>query len=342
MKRYCMKKDRLTIVVRTLMILCAAALALVLFVPMWRIELSAPQYPEGLTLLIYSNKLGGNVDIVNGLNHYIGMKTLHAADFMEFTLLPYFVLFFALLALVVAIIGRPKLLFFFFILFVLFAILSMVDFWRWEYNYGHELNPDAAIIVPGMSYQPPLIGFKQLLNFGAYSIPDIGGWMFVLVGIVSLLCVIITKKKKLISGNRFGMIILIVCTFFTSCSVGPEALKYGSDNCFSCKMTISDQRFGAEIITKKGRVYKFDDSFCMLAYLKTNILTTGEIKKMYITNFSGNHQLLDVEQALILQSATLRAPMGGNLAATDQIDSINKIKNQFPGNQIIWAEIIKQ
>ncbi len=337
-----MKKDRLTIVVRTLMILCAAALALVLFVPMWRIELSAPQYPEGLTLLIYSNKLGGNVDIVNGLNHYIGMKTLHAADFMEFTLLPYFVLFFALLALVVAIIGRPKLLFFFFILFVLFAILSMVDFWRWEYNYGHELNPDAAIIVPGMSYQPPLIGFKQLLNFGAYSIPDIGGWMFVLVGIVSLLCVIITKKKKLISGNRFGMIILIVCTFFTSCSVGAEALKYGSDNCFSCKMTISDQRFGAEIITKKGRVYKFDDSFCMLAYLKTNILTTGEIKKMYITNFSGNHQLLDVEQALILQSATLRAPMGGNLAATDQIDSINKIKNQFPGNQIIWAEIIKQ
>lgn len=337
-----MKKDRLTIMVRTLMILCAAALALVLFVPMWRIELSAPQYPEGLTLLIYSNKLGGNVDIVNGLNHYIGMKTLHAADFMEFTLLPYFVLFFALLALVVAIIGRPKLLFFFFILFVLFAILSMVDFWRWEYNYGHELNPDAAIIVPGMSYQPPLIGFKQLLNFGAYSIPDIGGWMFVLVGIVSLLCVIITKKRKLASGNRFGMIILIVCTFFTSCSVGAEALKYGSDNCFSCKMTISDQRFGAEIITKKGRVYKFDDSFCMLAYLKTNILTTGEIKKMYITNFSGNHQLLDVEQALILQSATLRAPMGGNLAATDQIDSINKIKNQFPGNQIIWAEIIKQ
>ena len=55
---------------------------------MWRIELNAPQYPEGLIMLIYPNKLGGNVDIINGLNHYIGMKTLHTEDFIEFTLLP--------------------------------------------------------------------------------------------------------------------------------------------------------------------------------------------------------------------------------------------------------------
>ncbi len=66
-----------------------------------------------------------------------------------------------------------------FVLFVCFGMVAMADFWKWEYNYGHTLNPDAAIIVPGMSYQPPLIGFKQLLNFGAYSIPDTGGWIFV-------------------------------------------------------------------------------------------------------------------------------------------------------------------
>jgi len=52
-----------------------------------------------------------------------------------------------------------------FTLFVLFGIIAMVDFWRWEYDYGHDLDPNAAIIVPGMAYQPPLIGFKQLLNF---------------------------------------------------------------------------------------------------------------------------------------------------------------------------------
>ena len=60
-----------------MLVVCGIALTAVLFVPMWKIELQAPQYPEGLELKIYPHKLGGNVDIINGLNHYIGMKTLH-------------------------------------------------------------------------------------------------------------------------------------------------------------------------------------------------------------------------------------------------------------------------
>jgi copper chaperone NosL len=336
-----MKKDPLPTLIRILLLFCAAALAVVLFVPMWRIELDAPQYPEGLTLLIFTNKLGGNVDIVNGLNHYIGMKTLHAADFMEFTLLPYFVGFFAALALFVAIMARPKLLYAFFILFMLFALLSMVDFWRWEYNYGHDLNPDAAIIVPGMSYQPPLIGFKQLLNFGAYSIPDIGGWIFVGVGLISLYAVVVTIKKKRLPATNLLVFMIISSTLFTSCNSGPETIKYGIDNCYSCKMTISDLRYGAEIITQKGRVYKFDDSYCMLGYLKSKELGSAQIKSIYITNFTGKHQLINVEEALLLQSELIRGPMGGNIIAAEQIDSINKLKEQYPGNHLLWSEIYK-
>lgn len=336
-----MKKDQLSTVVRILLLICAAALAMVLFVPMWRIELDAPQYPEGLTLLIFTNKLGGNVDIVNGLNHYIGMKTLHASDFIEFTLLPYFVGFFAVLALLVSILGRPKILYFFFILFMSFALISMVDFWRWEYNYGHDLNPDAAIIVPGMSYQPPLIGFKQLLNFGAYSIPDIGGWIFVGVGIISLFAVVLTRKKKLIPTTNLTIIALLICSMLSSCNSGPEAIKYGTDNCYSCKMTISDLRYGAEIVTKKGRTYKFDDSFCMLGFLKSKVLEPSQIKGIYMTNFTGKHQLLEVEGSVMLKSDAIRGPMGGNIIASDQIDSINKLKEQFPGNHLLWSEIYK-
>ena len=74
---------------RIILFLSAILLMVVLFVPMWSIELNAPQYPEGLGLSIYANKLGGNVDIINGLNHYIGMKTLHEKDFAEFIVLPY-------------------------------------------------------------------------------------------------------------------------------------------------------------------------------------------------------------------------------------------------------------
>ena len=115
---------------------------------------------------IFSYKLGGQVEIINGLNHYIGMQTLHAENFIEFTLLPYIISFFALLALVTAFYGSKRMLYITFGLFLAFGIIAMADFWRWEYNYGHNLDPSAAIIVPGMAYQPPLIGFKQLLNFG--------------------------------------------------------------------------------------------------------------------------------------------------------------------------------
>lgn len=160
-------------------IMCFAAGILIiptLFFPLWRIDLEAPQYPEGLFLLIYANKLGGNVEIINGLNHYIGMRELHVDDFVEFKVLPYIFAGFTIVGLLVAWWNKRVPYFVFTALFLLFCILAMVDFWRWEYDYGHNLNPMAAIQVPGMAYQPPLIGFKQLLNFGAWSFPDIGGY----------------------------------------------------------------------------------------------------------------------------------------------------------------------
>lgn len=167
-----------------------------LFVPLWRIELAAPQYPEGLVLQLHANKIAGNVDIINGLNHYIGMATLHTENFFEFTVLPYIFSAFALMALVLIFINKRKAVIVFLITYVLFVVLSAVDFYRWNYEYGHNLDPHAAIIVPGMAYQPPLIGYKQLLNFGAYSIPDIGGWMLTLAGLLLALIVWIEYKSK--------------------------------------------------------------------------------------------------------------------------------------------------
>src|SRR5215831_14421218 len=111
--------------VRMIVIISGVALFGVLFLPVWRIQLSAPQYPEGLVLLIYPNKLGGDVDIINGLNHYIGMKTLHAEDFIEFTVLRYIIIAYAVLIFITAIVGKRKLLYATFIAFVLFSIVAM-------------------------------------------------------------------------------------------------------------------------------------------------------------------------------------------------------------------------
>ena len=133
---------------KILLVLSSIILIISIFVPLWRIELDAPQYPEGLVMKIFSYKLGGQVEIINGLNHYIGMQTLHAENFIEFTLLPYIISFFALLALVTAFYGSKRMLYITFGLFLAFGIIAMADFWRWEYNYGHNLDPSAAIIVP--------------------------------------------------------------------------------------------------------------------------------------------------------------------------------------------------
>lgn len=171
-------------------------MVLSLFYPIWRIELDAPQYPEGLTLTIFANKIGGQLDIINGLNHYIGMKTIHANEFIEFAVLPYAISAYALACLVVIAIRKRTILYLLFGFFVAFGTLAMIDFWRWEYNYGHNLDPSAAIIVPGMAYQPPLLGFKQLLNFGAYSIPDIGGWFLLISGVLMGTAVFIELRRN--------------------------------------------------------------------------------------------------------------------------------------------------
>lgn len=173
-----------------------------LFVPMWQIELEAPQYPEGLVLKLHANKIGGDVEIINGLNHYIGMATLHTENFFEFTVLPYVFSCFAVISLVLIFIAKRKAVLAFFISYILFVVLAAIDFYRWNYEYGHNLDPNAAIKVPGMAYQPPLIGYKQLLNFGAYSVPDTGGWMLTASGL--LLLFIVFKEYNLFNKKKIN------------------------------------------------------------------------------------------------------------------------------------------
>ena len=117
-----MKKSELAGFTKIISFICGLALLFVLFTPMWRIDLQAPQYPEGLRMLIYADKLAGNVDIINGLNHYIGMKTLHSDDFPEFKILPGIIVFFSIFFMAVAILGKRKWLNLLFILFVLLPL----------------------------------------------------------------------------------------------------------------------------------------------------------------------------------------------------------------------------
>ncbi len=162
-------------------LLAVAALSLVTsyVAPLWHIALKAPQYPEGLGMYIWSSKITGELRSINGLNHYIGMKEIHPEAIPELRLMPQLVAGLVVLGLLAAAWGRRRGLYAWTGLLLAGSLVGLADFWLWGYDYGHNLNPEAAIKIPGMSYQPPLIGPKQLLNFQATSWPATAGWFAV-------------------------------------------------------------------------------------------------------------------------------------------------------------------
>jgi hypothetical protein len=169
-----------------------AAAALLLGVaylsPLWHIGLVAPQYPEGIGMYIWIDRITGqkpnDLNSINNLNHYIGMKAIVADSIPELRLMPAILAGLIILGVITAAIGRRKLLYAWTVVFVIVAVVGLADFWYWGYDYGHNLDPTAAIKIPGLSYQPPVFGSKQLLNFTATSWPGLGGW-----AIVAALCV---------------------------------------------------------------------------------------------------------------------------------------------------------
>jgi copper chaperone NosL len=329
---------------RIVALICALSLIGVLFLPIWRIELSAPQYPEGLVLKIYAGKLGGNVDVVNGLNHYIGMRTLHEKDFVEFTVLPYIIGAFVVLGLLSVLINRKWLLIMWGVCYLLFACVAMIDFYHWEYNYGHNLDHSAPIQVPGMAYQPPLIGYKQLLNFGAWSVPDTGGWIFVGVGALLVLFGFIelrkTKKRTFTNiKTTLTTAAVFIMVFCTSCSTGPQPIQFGKDACDFCKMTILDLRFGGEVVTKKGKVYKFDDIHCITSFLKSAQSEKTNVAGIYLLEYASQNKFVHAAQSFLLRSNDLRSPMGSNTAAFMSEANREQCKQQVNGTIVQWNEI---
>jgi len=175
---------RLRPLTRILVLVASLSLVTAYFVPLWQILMWAPQYPEGLEMKIWINDISGDVKIISALNHYIGMRIIEVGMFPEFGYMIYIVGAIIVIGLLAVLWNRLAGLIIFFFTIVAAGIGALVDFWLWGYDYGHNLNPDAAIKIEGMSYQPPLIGTKVLLNFTAFSGPDIGGWVFMIAAVL--------------------------------------------------------------------------------------------------------------------------------------------------------------
>jgi len=168
---------------RILVAVAAALLLVGYWLPLWRIQLLAPQYPEGLGMEITVSNIQGvkpnDLQNINGLNHYIGMAKIEPESIPELKIMPWILAALIAGAVLTVATRRRRLLYAWTTLFVVVSLVGLADFYKWEYDYGHNLDPTAAIQVPGLNYQPPLIGGKQILNFTAESWPAGGGWALI-------------------------------------------------------------------------------------------------------------------------------------------------------------------
>jgi hypothetical protein len=184
---------------RIFMVLASIILVLVFFFPIWSITLIAPQYPSGITMYIWINQITGEspgtLQNINILNHYVGMQFIVPDSIPELKYFQFVVGALILLGLVAAFLNKKGYYLAWIILVIILGILAVYDFYLWEYDYGHNLSPEAPIKVPGMAYQPPLFGKKMLLNFEAYSYPYLGSLFIGISLVLAMLAFILTKKK---------------------------------------------------------------------------------------------------------------------------------------------------
>lgn len=151
-------------------------------------------------MYIWINKINGSeegtLQNINILNHYVGMKKIVPESIPELKYFPIVIIIMSVLGMAVALTNKKWLWIGWLSVFAILCLLGLYDFYLWEYDYGHNLDPTAPIKIPGMAYQPPLIGNKMLLNFLAKSWPATGGWFVVLTFVLGSLAIWLKIKRE--------------------------------------------------------------------------------------------------------------------------------------------------
>ncbi|GIV26603.1 MAG: hypothetical protein KatS3mg027_0417 [Bacteroidia bacterium] len=350
---------------RSLFFLAVLIMLIPLYTPIWEVSLEAPQYPDPIGMYIYIDGVKGigehDLENINLLNHYIGMKKIVPESIPELKYMKYFVYLFIISGLLIAWFNKKFPVYFWTIVVIAASFVALYDFYLWEKDYGTNLDPLAPIKVENMTYIPPLIGKKQLLNITAYSYPAIGGIFFILSILMALSAAVLNYfGEKKMNNNKVSTIskvngkannaakeflkepllygLLFFILLFNSCTSGPEPINYNNDECFLCKMLISDERFGGEIITKKGKIYKFDSIECMIEYYTSQ--DQKEFKELLTVDYSVPKKLIDAKTAFYLHTDEVSSPMGANILSFAVKDSIDTYFTKYNGEKMNFQDVV--
>jgi copper chaperone NosL len=135
---------------------------------------------------------------------------------------------------------------------------------------------------------------------------------------------------------RYLIILVSLMALSTSCSTDPEPIHYGEDNCAHCRMTIMDHRYGTEIVTDKGKIYKFDSVECLVEFINDKKDGDEVFSLMLCTPFDQPGQMADATECTYLHSRNLPSPMGMYLTAFESEATAYSFKDQFGGKVYCW------
>lgn len=139
--------------------------------------------------------------------------------------------------------------------------------------------------------------------------------------------------------NRWTLFLL---AGMMACSTSPVPLRFGQDGCDFCKMTLMDQKFGAEIVTTKGKIYRFDDVNCMMQFLDQQSVPDREVQHRLVVDFTTPGVLVEAPTAHYVKSPFVKSPMGSEVAAFAHYDSMNVYRQKWKGIYLTWGELVTQ
>lgn len=137
-------------------------------------------------------------------------------------------------------------------------------------------------------------------------------------------------------------ILILILLVFVSCNSVPEPLRYGKDACYACKMTLVDRKFGAEVVTKKGKVYKFDDLNCLLGFYHSGYEDHETMKHILVVDFAHPETLINAQQAFFVKTSEVRTPMASGIAAFSKMEDQTEQNVEWNGVLLEWGDVVAE
>lgn len=135
------------------------------------------------------------------------------------------------------------------------------------------------------------------------------------------------------------VIFFLTAVLWASCSTSVRPINYGKDACEHCRMTIMDKKFGAELISKKGKIFVFDSDECLVHYVLKDPEREHDMSSIWVTDYEKPGELVELSKAFFVQCAYIISPMGEGLASFSSEVTAQKLATEFKGKLLTWSEL---